>query len=125
MTNTSAVLTVDASQVDGNIGTAIATEFKNIRLLSIILMHRLNYKRLVSRLIQVDAQATVQQLAGEIQGLDGETKASLGLDTSEFDSALSTVTSTKIDVKAGVNLDTSALGTIQSTISGIHTGSSC
>ena len=118
LTNTSAVLTVDASQVDGNIGTAIAKiqEYQTA-------VNNLNAQTELQKAgVQIDtsdAQAKVQQLAGEIQGLDGETKASLGLDTSEFDSALSTVTSTKIDVKAGVNLDTSALGTIQSTISGI------
>ena len=118
LTNTSAVLTVDASQVDGNIGTAIAKiqEYQTA-------VNNLNAQTELQKAgVQIDtsdAQAKVQQLAGEIQGLDGETKASLGLDTSEFDSALSTVTNTKIDVKAGVNLDTSALGTIQSTISGI------
>ena len=118
LTNTSAVLTVDASQVDGNIGTAIAKiqEYQTA-------VNNLNAQPELQKAgVQIDtsdAQAKVQQLAGEIQGLDGETKASLGLDTSEFDSALSTVTNTKIDVKAGVNLDTSALGTIQSTISGI------
>lgn len=118
LTNTSAVLTIDASQVDGNIGTAIAKiqEYQTA-------VNNLNAQTELQKAgVQIDtsdAQAKVQQLAGEIQGLDGETKASLGLDTSEFDSALSTVTNTKIDVKAGVNLDTSALGTIQSTISGI------
>lgn len=118
LTNTSAVLTVDASQVDGNIGTAIAKiqEYQTA-------VNNLNAQTELQKAgVQIDtsdAQAKVQQLAGEIQGLDGETKASLGLDTSEFDSALSTETNTKIDVKAGVNLDTSALGTIQSTISGI------
>lgn len=43
----------------------------------------------------------------------------IGLDTSEFNAALSSVTNTKVDVKAGVNLDTSSLGTIQSMISAI------
>ena len=66
-----------------------------------------------------EAQQKVQDLASKIQGLDGNTKASLSLDTSEVQSALTTLTETKVNVNAGVNLDTAALGTIQSSISAI------
>lgn len=116
--NSSVVLSVDASQVDGSVGDAISKiqEYQTA-------VNNLNAQTELQKAgVQIDtsdAQAKVQQLASQIQGIDAETKAKLGLDTSEFNAALSSVTNTKIDVKAGVNLDTSSLGTIQSTISAI------
>lgn len=116
--NSSVVLNVDASQVDGSVGNAISKlqEYQTA-------VNNLNAQTELQKAgVQIDtsdAQAKVQQLASQIQGIDAETKAKLGLDTSEFNAALSSVTNTKVDVKAGVNLDTSSLGTIQSTISAI------
>ena len=116
--NSSVVLNVDASQVDGSVGDAISKlqEYQTA-------VNNLNAQTELQKAgVQIDtsdAQAKVQQLASQIQGIDAETKAKLGLDTSEFNAALSSVTNTKVDVKAGVNLDTSSLGTIQSTISAI------
>lgn len=116
--NSSVVLNIDASQVDGSVGDAISKlqEYQTA-------VNNLNAQTELQKAgVQIDtsdAQAKVQQLASQIQGIDAETKAKLGLDTSEFNAALSSVTNTKIDVKAGVNLDTSSLGTIQSTISAI------
>lgn len=116
--NSSVVLNVDASQVDGSVGDAISKlqEYQTA-------VNNLNAQTELQKAgVQIDtsdAQAKVQQLASQIQGIDAETKAKLGLDTSEFNAALSSVTNTKIDVKAGVNLDTSSLGIIQSTISAI------
>ena len=116
--NSSVVLNVDASQVDGSVGDAISKlqEYQTA-------VNNLNAQTELQKAgVQIDtsdAQAKVQQLASQIQGIDAETKAKLGLDTSEFNAALSSVTNTKINVKAGVNLDTSSLGTIQSTISAI------
>ena len=116
--NSSVVLSVDSSQVDGSVGDAISKiqEYQTA-------VNNLNAQTELQKAgVQIDtsdAQAKVQQLASQIQGIDAETKAKLGLDTSEFNAALSSVTNTKIDVKAGVNLDTSSLGTIQSTISAI------
>lgn len=116
--NSSVVLNIDASQVDGSVGDAISKlqEYQTV-------VNNLNAQTELQKAgVQIDtsdAQAKVQQLASQIQGIDAETKAKLGLDTSEFNAALSSVTNTKIDVKAGVNLDTSSLGTIQSTISAI------
>ena len=116
--NSSVVLSVDTGQVDGSVGDAIAKlqEYQTA-------VNNLNAQTELQKAgVQIDtsdAQAKVQQLASQIQGIDAETKAKLGLDTSEFNAALSSVTNTKIDVKAGVNLDTSSLGTIQSTISAI------
>ena len=116
--NSSVVLNVDASQVDGSVGDAISKlqEYQTA-------VNNLNAQTELQKAgVQIDtsdAQAKVQQLASQIQGINAETKAKLGLDTSEFNAALSSVTNTKINVKAGVNLDTSSLGTIQSTISAI------
>lgn len=118
LTNNSAVISVDSSQVDGALGDAIG-KIQEYQAAVNNLNAQTELQKAGVQIDTSDAQAKVQQLAGEIQGLDGETKASLGLDTSAFDSALSTITSTKIDVNAGVNLDTSSLGTIQSTISAI------
>lgn len=118
LTNNSAVISVDSSQVDGALGDAIG-KIQEYQAAVNNLNTQTELQKAGVQIDTSDAQAKVQQLAGEIQGLDGETKASLGLDTSAFDSALSTITSTKIDVNAGVNLDTSSLGTIQSTISAI------
>lgn len=118
LTNTSAVMSIDTSQVDGKIGEAIAllqeyqTAVNNLNAQNELAKNGVNIDT-------TEAQQKVQDLASKIQGLDGNTKASLSLDTSEVQSALTTLTETKVDVKAGINLDTSALGTIQSSISTI------
>lgn len=118
LTNTSAVMSIDTSQVDGKIGEAIALlqEYQTA-------VNNLNAQNELGKAgVDIDtteAQQKVQDLASKIQGLDGNTKASLSLDTSEVQSALTTLTETKVNVKAGVNLDTAALGTIQSSISAI------
>lgn len=118
LTNTSAVMSIDTSQVDGEIGEAIALlqEYQTA-------VNNLNAQNELGKAgVDIDtteAQQKVQNLASKIQGLDGNTKASLSLDTSEVQSALTTLTETKVNVNAGVNLDTAALGTIQSSISAI------
>lgn len=118
LTNTSAVMSIDTSQVDGKIGEAIALlqEYQTS-------VNNLNAQNELGKAgVDIDtteAQQKVQDLASKIQGLDGNTKASLSLDTSEVQSALTTLTETKVNVNAGVNLDTAALGTIQSSISAI------
>lgn len=118
LTNTSAVMSIDTSQVDGEIGEAIALlqEYQTA-------VNNLNAQNELGKVgVDIDtteAQQKVQDLASKIQGLDGNTKASLSLDTSEVQSALTTLTETKVNVNAGVNLDTAALGTIQSSISAI------
>lgn len=118
LTNTSAVMSIDTSQVDGKIGEAIALlqEYQTA-------VNNLNAQNELGKAgVDIDtteAQQKVQDLASKIQGLDGNTKASLSLDTSEVQSALTTLTETKVNVKAGVNLDTATLGTIQSSISAI------
>lgn len=115
LTNTSAVMSIDTSQVDGEIGEAIALlqEYQTA-------VNNLNAQNELGKAgVDIDtteAQQKVQDLASKIQGLDGNTKASLSLDTSEVQSALTTLTETKVNVNAGVNLDTAALGTIQSSI---------
>lgn len=116
--NSSVVLNVDASQVDGSVGDAIS-KLQEYQTAVNNLNSQTELQKAGVQIDTSDAQAKVQQLASQIQGIDAETKAKLGLDTSEFNAALSSVTNTKVDVKAGVNLDTSSLGTIQSTISAI------
>ena len=118
LTNTSAVMSIDTNQVDGEIGEAISLlqEYQTA-------VNNLNAQNELGKAgVNIDtseAQQKVQDLASKIQGLDGNTKASLSLDTSEVQFALTSLTETKVDVKAGINLDTSALGTIQSSISAI------
>lgn len=118
LTNTSAVMSIDTNQADGKIGEAIALlqEYQTA-------VNNLNAQNELGKAgVDIDtteAQQKVQDLASKIQGLDGNTKASLSLDTSEVQSALTTLTETKVNVNAGVNLDTAALGTIQSSISAI------
>ena len=113
-----AVMAIDTSQVDGELGAAIGKiqEFQQA-------LSDLNVAQgLADAGVDIDtsaAQQKVQDLAGQIQNLDGNTKASLGLDTSEFDTALSTIQNQKVDVQAGVNLDQASLSTISSSISAI------
>lgn len=118
LTNSSAVLSIDSSQVDGSVGDAI----KKLQEYQTAVNNLNTQTELQKSGVQIDtteAQQKVQDLASKIQGLDGNTKASLSLDTSEVQSALTTLTETKVNVNAGVNLDTAALGTIQSSISAI------
>lgn len=116
--NSPAVMSVDVSQVDGEIGSAIGKVQELQRAISDLNIAN----EMKAAGVDVDtsqAQQKVQDLAGQIDSLDGNVKASLGLDTSSFDTALSTIQSQKVDVKAGVNLETSALGTITAQISAI------
>ena len=116
--NAPTVMAIDTSQVDGDLGAAIGKiqEFQQA-------LSDLNVAQgLADAGVDIDtsaAQQKVQDLAGQIQNLDGNTKASLGLDTSEFDTALSTIQNQKVDVQAGVNLDQASLSTITSSISAI------
>ena len=66
-----------------------------------------------------DTEAKIGNLISQLQTLKTENPdifADLNLDTSEFDSALSTLSG---NVKAGVQLDAGALSTVQSALSGI------
>ena len=116
--NAPTVMAIDTSQVDGDLGAAIGKiqEFQQA-------LSDLNVAQgLADAGVDIDtsaAQQKVQDLAGQIQSLDTDTKASLGLDTSEFDTALSTIQNQKVDVQAGVNLDQASLSTISSSISAI------
>ena len=116
--NAPTVMAIDTSQVDGELGSAIGKIQEFQKALS-----DLNVAQgLADAGVDIDtsaAQQKVQDLAGQIQNLDGNTKASLGLDTSEFDTALSTIQNQKVDVQAGVNLDQASLSTISSSISAI------
>lgn len=67
-----------------------------------------------------DAQAKIGETITKIQSLKNENPqvfADLGLDTTEFNNALSTLSG---NVKAGVELDQSALSTVQSSLQGVN-----
>ena len=116
--NTPAILTIDVSQVEGELGTAIGTlqEFYNA-------VETLNAQnQLKNQGVQIDttdAQMKVQQLAGQLQNLDADTQAKLGLDDSDFQSKLSNIKEHPIDVEAGVNLDPNAVADISAKISSL------
>lgn len=66
-----------------------------------------------------DTKAKISEVIGQLQTLKTENPdifADLNLDTSEFDSALSTLSG---NVTAGVQLDAGALATVQSALSGV------
>ncbi len=112
------IMQVDTSGLDDGLASAISTlqEFQN----AYNELQQLNV--LKSSGVNVDtseAEAKLQELAGKISGFDADTKAKLGLDTSEFDSALASVKSSKIDVKAGLHIDDSAISTLQASIAAI------
>ena len=116
--NTPAILQVDTSQVDGELGNAIGKlqEYQN----AVEILNAQNTMKAQGINIDTtDAQQKVQQLAGELQNLDADTQAKLGLDDTDFQSKLSNIITHPIDVEAGVNLDPNALSDVSAKISGI------
>lgn len=116
--NTPAILQVDTSQVDGELGEAIGKlqEYQN----AVEILNAQNTMKTQGIDIDTtDAQQKVQQLAGQLQNLDADTTAKLGLDDSDFQSKLSNIITHPIDVEAGVNLDPNALSDVSAKISGI------
>ncbi len=111
--NAPAVMNVDTTQAASDIGSVIG----------LLQDFQTNYNDIeIETAVGADtteAQTNIQTVLQSINDMPDSVKTSLGLDDSEFQSALETLTSTNIDVKAGVNLDTTALNTIQSTIAGI------
>lgn len=108
-----AVMNVDCSKVDGELGAALAAvqTFQNQ-------INELEIQTAIGA-DTTDLQLDIQSQINTINGLSPEIKAALGLNTSDFETAINSITSTDINVDAGVNLDTTALGTIQTTIAGI------
>lgn len=116
--NTPAILKVDTSQVDGELGDAIGKlqEYQN----AVEILNAQNtMKRQGIDIDTTDAQQKVQQLAGQLQNLDADTTAKLGLDDSDFQSKLSNIATHPIDVAIGVNLDPNALSDVSAKISEI------
>lgn len=111
--NAPAVMNVDTTQAASDIGSVIG----------LLQDFQTNYNDIeIETAVGADtteAQTNIQTVLQSINDMPDSVKTSLGLDDSEFQSALETLTSTNVDVKAGVNLDTTALNTIQSTIAGI------
>lgn len=116
--NTPAILQVDTSQVDGELGNAIGKlqEYQN----AVEILNAQNTMKTQDIDIDTtDAQLKVQQLAGQLQNLDADTTAKLGLDDTDFQSKLSNIATHPIDVGIGVNLDPNALADVSAKISGI------
>ncbi|RHR47411.1 hypothetical protein DWX00_15765 [Blautia sp. AF17-9LB] len=116
--NTPAILQVDTSQVDGELGNAIGKlqEYQN----AVEILNAQNTMKTQGIDIDTtDAQQKVQQLAGQLQNLDADTTAKLGLDDTDFQSKLSNIATHPIDVGIGVNLDPNALANVSAKISGI------
>lgn len=116
--NTPAILQVDTSQVDGELGNAIGKlqEYQN----AVEILNAQNTMKTQGIDIDTtDAQQKVQQLAGQLQNLDADTTAKLGLDDTDFQSKLSNIATHPIDVGIGVNLDPNALSDVSAKISGI------
>lgn len=116
--NTPAILQVDTSQVDGELGNAIGKlqEYQN----AVEILNAQNTMKTQGIDIDTtDAQQKVQQLAGQLQNLDADTTAKLGLDDTDFQSKLSNIATHPIDVAIGVNLDPNALSDVSAKISGI------
>ena len=116
--NTPAILQVDTSQVDGELGNAIGKlqEYQN----AVEILNAQNTMKTQGIDIDTtDAQQKVQQLAGQLQNLDADTTAKLGLDDTDFQSKLSNIATHPIDVAIGVNLDPNVLSDVSAKISGI------
>lgn len=116
--NTPAILQVDTSQVDGELGNAIGKlqEYQN----AVEILNAQNTMKTQGIDIDTtDAQQKVQQLAGQLQNLDADTQAKLDLDDTDFQSKLSNIITHPINVEAGVNLDPNALADVSAKISGI------
>ena len=108
-----AVMTVDASQVTGELGTALAAIQKFQ-----ISMNEYQIKAAIGADTS-GIQSAIQNEISTLNGLSPEIKAALGLDTTEYETAVAALSTAEIDVNAGINLDATSLATIQSTISGI------
>ena len=116
--NTPAILQIDTSQIDGELGNAIGKlqEYQN----AVEILNAQNTMKTQGIDIDTtDAQQKVQQLAGQLQNLDADTTAKLGLDDTDFQSKLSNIATHPIDVGIGVNLDPNALADVSAKISGI------
>lgn len=112
--NQPAIMNVDSSAFEGALGEGIAKvqEFEAA-------VQQLNVqKELQAQGVDIDTSAAEQKvatLAGELRGLDGETKATLGLDTSEADTALANLQNSA-DINGTLTVNSDDLTTIQNTI---------
>lgn len=66
-----------------------------------------------------EAQKKIQDYAGKIKDLPDEVKTKLGIDSEKFNTALENIKNTKIDVKAGVNLNQEDINIMTTAISAI------
>lgn len=108
-----AVMKIDTSQISGELGTALST-IQNFQ-------SDMNDFQIKAE-IGADTsgiQSVIQNTVSTLNNLSPEVKASLGLNTSEYEAAVNSISSAEIDINAGVNLDSTALATIQSAIASI------
>jgi hypothetical protein len=108
-----AVMNVDASKVEGELGSAIKAMQQLQKDMS-------DYE--IKAAIGIDTsdiQSDIQNQIAILDGLSPEIKAALGLDTAEYEAAVASITSTVIDVNAGVKLDEGSLANVQGAVAGI------
>lgn len=113
--NNSVVMSIDTSQLSGNVQTAIDT----IQQLETAIEELNVQNQLKSQGVDIDTSAAsrkVSELAAQVQGLDQETKVTLGIDTESFDQSLSAIHG---NVQVGATIFPSDLENIQNSIKGI------
>lgn len=67
-----------------------------------------------------ETQQKIQDVASSLDSIPDEVKASLGLDDTDFNSALQSITNTSVDVKAGMSINEEDIASIQNTINSIE-----
>ena len=66
-----------------------------------------------------ELQAEIQGIVGEINKIPEDTKIALGINSDEFNTAIKTISETKIDVPAGINIPQTELDNINTTLRGV------
>lgn len=109
----SAILSVDTENANSEIETTIGKlqEFKSYS-------NTLEVEAAVGA-DTTEAQTNIQAVLTDIDSIPDDIKTKLGLDDTEFQTALTNLINTEVDVEAGVNLSETDLATINSTISAI------
>ncbi|MBR5604314.1 MAG: phage tail tape measure protein [Bacteroidales bacterium] len=111
--NAPSVMSIDTSQAEADIGNVIA----------LLQDYQKNYNDIeINTAVGADtstAQTNIQNILTKLQDIPDEKKTALGLDTTEFNEAIATLTETPVDVNAGVTLNEEALSLVTSTIEAI------
>lgn len=116
MLSAPAIMSIDASSVgeaDVELGNAIAKiqEFVNLSN---------ELENITDPTVDTtDIQTKLAAVAGELAALPDETKTALGLDTTDFDAAITSISETEVNVEAGVEINAESLAAVNTAISGI------